>query len=284
MQTRSSFSPSRYAEPQTLERAAGAYPPRGGQKPPYLFDCWPKIQRRIRRAGHIVVLLDFDGTLVRLRRKPKEVFLGEAARRVLQRLVGHRRVTLCFISGRQLDDLQERARVEGAIYFGLHGWQRSNGQTPDLPSARQLRKEMQWIQQQIHNLPGIRLEDKGICFGIHYRTAREPTVEKARVHVKEVLNRLGPNFGLMAGKKIWEIYPKDMGSKGKAAKELLKQIAGRKLAIYAGDDTTDETAFALLRNGVTIRVGKFQKTKAKYFLPNPAEVLKFLEKLEGTLT
>ncbi len=88
---------------------------------------------------------------------------------------------------------------------------------------------------------------------------------------------------MMAGKKIWEIYPKGMGSKGTAAKELLEQIPGRKLVIYAGDDTTDETAFALLPRGVTIRVGKFRASKAKFFLKNPAEVLSFLEKLEMTL-
>jgi len=230
------------------------------------------------------VFLDFDGTLVRLRRKPKEVFLGAPARRVLRKLAARREVTLCFISGRQLADLQQRARVEGAIYFGLHGWQRNNGQPPDIPGTPKLRKAMDWVRQQVSDIPGIRVEDKGICFGIHYRNARKPAVEKAGALVKEVLARMGPGYELMAGKKIWEIYPKDMGSKGLAAKDLLQQIPGRKLVVYAGDDTTDETAFALLRNGVTIRVGKYRETKANFFLRSPAEVLRFLEKLEETLT
>jgi trehalose-phosphatase len=254
-----------------------------GLKPQNLFDCWTKVDRRLRKARHIVVFLDFDGTLVRLRRKPKEVFLGAPARRVLRKLAARREVTLCFISGRQLADLQHRARVEGAIYFGLHGWQRSNGQQPDMPGTRKLRKTMEWVQRQVSNIPEIRVEDKGICFGIHYRNARKPAVEKARTLVKEVLTRMGPGYELMAGKKIWEIYPKDMGSKGLAAKDLLRQIPGRKLVVYAGDDTTDETAFALLRNGVTIRVGKYRETKANFFLRSPAEVLMFLEKLEESL-
>ena len=252
-------------------------------KPQYLFDCWSRVDRRARLAKQVVVFLDFDGTLVRLRRKPKEVFLGEPARRVLRKLVRRRQVTLCFISGRQLSDLLQRARVEGAIYFGLHGWERSNGQPPDLPGTHQLREVMQWVRQQVRGIPGVRVEDKGICFGIHYRTARKPAVEKARAVLEESLTRLGPGFKLMAGKKIWEIYPKDMGNKGVAAKDLLRQFPGRKLVIYAGDDTTDETAFALLRNGVTIRVGEFRETKANFFVRSPAEVLKFLEKLEETL-
>ena len=241
------------------------------------------MDRRVRKARHIVVFLDFDGTLVRLRRQPKEVFLGSPARRVLLKLACRREITLCFISGRQLADLQHRARVKGAIYFGLHGWHRSNGQPPDLPGKRKLRQALEWVQRQVRDIPGIRVEDKGICFGIHYRNARKPAVEKARALVKEVLARMGPGYKLMAGKKIWEIYPKDMGSKGLAAKDLLRQIPGRKLVIYAGDDTTDETAFALLRNGVTIRVGKFPETKANFFLHSPAEVVKFLEKLEESL-
>ena len=242
------------------------------------------MDRRIRRARHIVVFLDFDGTLVRLRRNPKEVFLGAPTRCVLRKLAGRREVTLCFISGRQLADLQHRARVEGATYFGLHGWERSNGQPPNLPGTRKLRKAMEWFQQQVCEIPGIRVEDKAICFGIHYRNARKPAVEQARALVRQVLDQVGPGYKLMAGKKIWEIYPKDMGSKGLAARDLLQQIPGRKLVIYAGDDTTDETAFALLRNGVTIRVGKFRETKAGFFLHGPAEVLTFLEKLEESLT
>jgi trehalose-6-phosphatase len=75
-----------------------------------------------------------------------------------------------------------------------------------------------------------------------------------------------------------------MGNKGKAAKDLLRQIPGRKVVIYAGDDTTDETAFALLRKGVTIRVGRFRETEANFFVRSPGEVQMFLEKLEETLT
>lgn len=283
MTTKSRFPRSRSVDRRRSRSTTKASPSPAVCRPPHLFEHWEKINRRVRLAKHIFLFLDFDGTLVRLRRKPKEVFLGEPARRLLRRLVRHQQVTLCFISGRSLDDLKGRARVPGALYFGLHGWERSDGQTPDLPSARRLRKGMQWLQEQVRDLPGIRVEDKMICFGVHYRTARNPAVNKAWTLVREVLDRLGPDFSLMTGKKIWEIYPKNMGSKGKTAKELLRRFPGRKLAIYAGDDTTDETAFALLRSGVTIRVGKFKQTKAKFFLRKPAEVLQFLQRLEETL-
>ncbi|MCL5671838.1 MAG: trehalose-phosphatase, partial [Acidobacteria bacterium] len=158
-----------------------------------------------------------------------------------------------------------------------------DGQTASLPSAGRLRKGMEWVREQVRSLPGIRVEDKGICFGVHYREAPEETVGKAKSVIEKVLERLGPDFRLMAGKKIWEIYPSQMGNKGIAAQDLLRQFPGRKLAIFAGDDTTDEIAFASLKSSVTIRVGKFRETHAKYFLRDPAEVLAFLKKLEDTL-
>lgn len=253
------------------------------RKPQHLFSAWSNVARRVRRAKTIVLFLDFDGTLVRLRRKPKEVFLGKPAWRSLRRLAAHPRVTVCLISGRQLEDLRRRARVEGALYFGLHGWERSDGPANSLPNVRRLREVMRWLQDQVCNLAGIKVQDKGICFGVHYRTARNSAIREAKALVEKALRRLGPDFRLMAGKKIWEIYPQEMGSKGKAAQDLLRQLPGRKLALYAGDDTTDETAFALLGGGVTIRVGRFQATQAKFFLRGPAEVLSFLKRLEDVL-
>jgi trehalose-phosphatase len=253
-------------------------------QPQHLFSTWDKVAKRVRSAKAIVLFLDFDGTLVRLRRKPKEVFLGETARRLLRRLARQPGVTLCLISGRQLADLRQRTRVEGALYFGLHGWEQSNGPTTALASAGRLREAMQSLQEQTCNIPGIRVEDKGICFGVHYRTAPDSAVHDAKAIIEKVLARLGPDFRLMAGKKIWEIYPRAMGSKGLAAQNLIKQLPGRKLVIYAGDDTTDETAFALLPSGVTIRVGGFRETRAKFFLRSPVEVREFLKKLLETLS
>jgi len=258
--------------------------PTARTQPQDLFSAWEKVAQRVRSAKAIVLFLDFDGTLVRLRRKPKEVFLGEPARRLLRSLARHPRVTVCLISGRKLADLRRRVRVEGALYFGLHGWERSNGQTASLPGAVRLREAMRSVQEQTRGLPGIRVEDKGICFGVHYRTARDSAAQEARAIVETVLARLGPDFRLLAGKKIWEIYPQEMGSKGIAARDLLKQLPGRKLALYAGDDTTDETAFALLRSGVTIRVGRFRETHAKFLLRSPVEVRAFLKKLLETLS
>jgi trehalose 6-phosphate phosphatase len=284
MKSTAAVSEGKSAPAQAAEKTTTAARKIRSRGPEYLFDSWPSIARRIHAARQIVLFLDFDGTLVRLRQSPKEVFLGKPARRLLNHLAAHPRVTLCLISGRPLADLRQRAGVAGALYFGLHGWDRSNGKPHSLPAARQLREVCQWVEEQIRGLSGIRLEDKDACFGVHFRGASGPSAKRAKAVVEKALERLGGDFQLMAGKKIWEIYPKDMGTKGAAALSLLKEIAGRKLVIYAGDDTTDETAFASLRNAVTILVGRSRQTQAKFFLGDPAEVMTFLEKLETTIS
>ena len=258
-------------------------PSKKGRGPEHLFHSWATVARRIHSARVLVLFLDFDGTLVPLRQKPKEVFLDRSVRRLLNRLAAHPRVVLCFISGRQLSDLRQRTGVEGALYFGLHGWERSNGKPGLIQGVVRLHEARRWLEGQVRGLTGIRIEDKGVCFGVHYRGAPDSSIKQTKIAVEKTMARLGSDFRLMAGKKIWEIYPKDMGTKGTAVQDLLKQIPGRKLTIYAGDDATDETAFAQLRGGVTIHVGDAKQTHANFFLEDPSEVLMFLKKLEGAI-
>ena len=54
-------------------------------------------------------------------------------------------------------------------------------------------------------------------------------------------------------------------------------------AIYIGDDDTDELAFVALKNQISIRVGTARGTRARYWLPAPADVLRFLDRVEGEL-
>jgi trehalose-phosphatase len=65
---------------------------------------------------------------------------------------------------------------------------------------------------------------------------------------------------------------------------LLKDLPRGALPIYLGDDTTDESAFAELRRGITVRVGGHRRTKARFYLRNPDEVMGFLETVEDETT
>ncbi|MGH7451424.1 MAG: trehalose-phosphatase, partial [bacterium] len=88
---------------------------------------------------------------------------------------------------------------------------------------------------------------------------------------------------LAAGKMVYEIKPRVDWHKG-AALHWIKDRVGqpKALAIYLGDDFTDEDAFAALPDGITVKVGHAEETLAKFHVANPAEVQQFLRwLLEG---
>jgi trehalose 6-phosphate phosphatase len=83
----------------------------------------------------------------------------------------------------------------------------------------------------------------------------------------------------LPGKKVLEIRPAAM-HKGKAV-NYLQQLYPYSLAVYFGDDTTDEDAFRALKKGLSILVGSQPYDSAANFkLNSPLEVLEFLILLE----
>ena len=86
------------------------------------------------------------------------------------------------------------------------------------------------------------------------------------------------------GKMILEIRPALDWDKGRVVLQLLASARSKMrrgmrkvVALYIGDDVTDEDAFmALRKRGITVYVGKSENTKASYYLKNTKEVGKLL--------
>src|SRR5277367_4989475 len=100
------------------------------------FRAWPEIRDRLRAASRAAVLLDFDGTLVNLRRRPSDVRMSARVKQILQRLVQHTNVFVAIVSGRRVQTLRRLVDVEGLHYFGLHGGERDNRPTARSEKAR----------------------------------------------------------------------------------------------------------------------------------------------------
>jgi len=281
MNSKNKPSTQRARPPATLSRQvrrrASARLRRG---PVHLFDYWDEIKSKLRAASSVALFLDLDGTLAPLRKDPNEVTLDASTRQLLRRLTQHRCVTVVFISGRRRPDLLQRIRVPGAVYLGLHGLDRS-GQALDPPTA--LLRAKRLLAARLKDVAGIRIEDKNLCFTVHYRGALSRNVRQARSVLGVVLAPFGSAIQVLKGKKVWEILPAEARGKGAAAQEVLAKMAGNVLPVYVGDDTTDESAFAALIRGVTVRVGRSEATRARYRLRNPAEVKQFLSKLEAEI-
>src|SRR5262249_55527140 len=129
---------------------------------------------------------------------------------------------------------------------------------------------------------GIRMEDKGPAFAIHYRGAAAHEIQIAQEAVIAAVGSCA-DLRVMQGKKVWEILPWAIGDKGAAALRKLNAMPKRVLPFYLGDDRTDEPAFAALSHGITVLVGARSLSHAKYRLRNPVEVRFFLERLAAVL-
>ncbi len=261
----------------------GSRSARPTRAPRHLFESWSRLAGKLKSPRRVALFLDFDGTLVPFRQRPRDVRLDAATRRTLSRLARKRRVRVWIISGRRYDDVRRRVNVPGAVYLGLHGWERSGrGRFPAHSRAR-IEAARHLLSAGMASFPDIWIEDKGLCLVIHYRRAPAGQVRQARPLVRAILKALGNGLRLMDGNRIWEVLCREVRGKGEAVREILSGMEDSPLAFYLGDDTTDETAFAALPRGVTVRVGHPRSTRARFFLRNPQEVGQFLKKLEAEL-
>jgi trehalose-phosphatase len=90
------------------------------------------VQEIAGRSGRLAIFLDYDGTLTPIVSHPEKAFLSHSMRQTLQALA--MRASVAILSGRDLDDLQQRVDTDTIIYAGSHGF--------DIAGPRGLRKEV----------------------------------------------------------------------------------------------------------------------------------------------
>jgi trehalose-phosphatase len=250
-----------------------------------LFQAWPAIARRLRAARRIALVLDFDGTLVPIAPRPEDVLLEDSTRQVLQRLARHRRIYLAFLSGRRRADLMRLLRVKGAHYFGLYGWER-DGRFRVRQAEKQvlvaLREE---LKETVSVLPGVLVEDKEFSVAAHYRNAKAQEVRKLRKIMEDAAERAGEDFHSTETQCVIEMLTHRVRGKGEAMTWLLGTLRKPVLPIYVGNDEVDEEAFAAVgRSGISVHVGGFTATCARYRVASPRETTEFLLKIEEIIS
>lgn len=250
---------------------------------------WDTLKGRL--AGkHAFLFLDFDGTLAPIASSPGKAALPRQMRALLARLAAAPRCSVAIISGRSLADIKKKVSLSGIIYVGNHGLELEapgmRSESPIPPSYRALIREIRRkLEKAIVSLPGVSIEDKDLTISIHYRQA---TVLAQRMLRKEVVSVMRPyvragKVKLGLGKKVYEVRPTKGWHKGKVVKWLLarQHFLLRQqpiIAIYIGDDVTDEDAFMALKDdGITVFVGRSSTTCAAFTVRDTDDVRRFLE-------
>ncbi|TYG91275.1 hypothetical protein ES288_A12G249000v1 [Gossypium darwinii] len=216
-----------------------------------------------------------------------------------------------IISGRSRDKVYELVGLTELYYAGSHGMDImgpvSHAESGDHPncirSTDQQGKEVNLFQparefipmidevlktlvENTKDIKGANVENHKFCTSVHYRNVEEknwPTIAQ-RVH--DILKDY-PRLRLTHGRKVLEIRPVIDWNKGKAVEFLLESLGlsdrDDVLAIYIGDDKTDEDAFKVFRErnlGYGILVSSVPKESNAFFsVRDPSEVKKFLKAL-----
>ena len=250
---------------------------------------------RARPAG---LVADFDGTLSPIVATPEEAFLLPEARAALRRLA--RRLELvAVVSGRRADEVRRLVGLRRLVYLGNHGlerWEggRQTGRAAVRPWRAALTAAMADLRRGLAGLPGLRIEDKGVSFSVHYRGA--PNHGAARAAALAAAWRVAAPCGLSVreAKKVVEVGPPSWPGKAAALAELASQFQLRSL-VCLGDDLPDLEAFRRLadlggRGVATLAIAvdgpeapSELKEAADLVLGGPEQVARFLTALDTAL-
>ena len=242
------------------------------------------------RERRLAVLLDYDGTLTPIVTDYRKAFLSDAMRGTLSRLA--ERNAVAVVSGRDLKDVQKLVGLDSVYYSGSHGFELSGPDNwnhihegaadylPDLDQAEQA------LAARLADVPGHALERKHFSLAVHYRQVDDARAGEVASAVDEVL---AGNTRLVKGlgKKVFELKPALPWDKGRAVGLLLDTLGmtgDDTVAVFIGDDITDEAAFRQLRqpNVSIIVVVDDRATAADFSLNDTDEVREFLDWLAQT--
>lgn len=225
-------------------------------------------------SSRALLAFDFDGTLAPIVTGPTEAGMRESTRRLFRRVC--ELFPTAVISGRGRGDVAGRlcgARVKYVV--GNHGAE--NGRRSKLKKSTLDEARVQLTELAAHT-PGLQLEDKGFSLSVHYRRVKHPVA--ARRSILKVLEQLRRPLRAMGGKMVINVLPEGAHDKGDALLELCKQTHSD-LALYVGDDVTDEDVFSMRQRKrvVGVRIGRSARSAAEYYVKTQDDIDALLRRL-----
>lgn len=242
---------------------------------------------RARQAARLVLLLDYDGTLVELQARPEFAVPDPDLMDLLTRLGNRRRTEVHILTGRSAGFLDHWLAGLPVHLHAEHGaYSRAPGKKDWEPHVSGTQSWQTVVSPLLlefaRKTPGAHLERKSSSLAWHWRSA-EPEfgfrqATELGLRLQQALTTLPVE--VVFGDHVLEIRPYGI-NKG----EVMRRLAdsGRRAAFYVavGNDPTDEDLFAALPAGsVAIHVGPGESC-ASLRIATVAEVRAFLRSLLG---
>lgn len=242
-------------------------------------------------AGSLLIALDFDGVLAPLVDDPTSSRMTDGAVLAVDTLSRLDGVTIAVVSGRDAATLASLADLPaGTLVVASHGAERGRiadgeggagtlvADPIDLPPELvDLRAEvLRETERIVAAHPGTRTEAKPASVTLHTRGLDE---DRARAATTELLSGPAglPGVRVISGHDVIEMAVLTV-TKGDGVLDLRAET-GADAVLYAGDDRTDEDAFAVLTGtDLSLKVGD-GPTAARFRVGDPDEVAVVLDRL-----
>ena len=224
------------------------------------------------------LFFDFDGVIADIAPRPDAVEVPEFRAGVLADWRTEAGGALALVSGREAADIRKVfPAYEGAISGG-HGaeieWPDGSREQQDVDHET-VARVADAMRAFADEHEGLLFEPKRLGGVLHYRA--DPSLEGA---VRERVGQLvedEPALEIQLAKMAVEVKPAGF-SKGSVIGRFMERppFAGR-VPLYAGDDVTDEAAFAVINDlgGISIKVGD-EPTCAHYNTGSPSDLFDWM--------
>jgi trehalose 6-phosphate phosphatase len=241
--------------------------------------------KNLGKARRCILMLDYDGTLAPFHEDRDQAVPYRGVVPLLERIMEDNGTRLVIVSGRWTRDILRllplRCKPE---IFGSHGLERllPDGRYQVLNLGEKMIAGLAEIDEMAIN-GGLeeRIERKPGCLALHWRGLDEQTIKGLRQIVQDEWQKVATQSGLSVTEFNggMEIRAPDR-NKGDAVQMLLEEEPEDAIAVYLGDDKTDEDAFeALTGRGLGVLVtDKARTSSASIYLKPPLGVLDFLKK------
>ena len=246
-----------------------------------------ELVERVSQAPSLVLLLDYDGTLVPFTGVPRDAAPDHDLLELLERLAARQGTRVHVVSGRSRDQLAEWLGQLPIALHAEHGlWTKAAG---DRRWVRELKIDappndriVRLMHTYSERTPGALVERKSAGLAWHYRMAEEELGRTQAAALAAELDAIAAEHGLtvLRGDKLVEVRPSGV-DKGAIVAEAVADLDPGGMILAMGDDRTDEDLFAALPTGaVAVHVGP-RESRADVRVADVADARELLRAVVG---
>lgn len=246
------------------------------------IDC-SKFFRRVGETPSRALLLDYDGTIAPFTADRSRALPYPTVVELLDQIMTCGQTRLAMITGRPAKEL--KLLMNGGPcpeIFGTHGLERlkPDGSYELAGGTDGQRMELAEAEAWLHTQGLAELaEVKPWAIAVHWRGLDPDVVNEVRTAAYRVWSPIAHRAGFFLAEFDGGIELRlGTRNKGDAVRTILQELGEPSIAVYLGDDDTDEDAFGALREhdlGVLVRE-EYRETAADCWIRSPDELLQFL--------